>query len=335
MCDDNNKDPDKNSGEIRVVEEIAEGYLICPNCGAKSGESMQKCGSCGLSRTDDIKPQLQEAAANIVNPAEGVVEQQISAQPPKPLSKALKIGCGITAILLLVFVFLATITKEGQIQIVATSWERTIELVEYQTVEETGWRGEMPTAARELSSKSKIRSYEDVPDGFEEVDEIYTEQIRVGEKMVEDGRIDLGDGKFKINYSIEPIYEEKTSSRRVTRQKFRKEPVYDEKVRYQLDKWVEIEPARSSGTTDEPKWPASPVKGNASAPVIGDVAERKRHENYLVKAKILGTDKEIEINSIDGVPLSYQHFMKLRQGTKWKAVFSGLGILQQIQFIDP
>ena len=128
-----------------------------------------------------------------------------------------------------------------------------------------------------------------------------------------------------------PEYREERKTRRVKRQKFRKEPIYDEMVHYDIDRWVPFATIELKGTTDEPRWPDSGASNNVP-PQIGDLTEKARIEIYTVKAKKEGSPEEIEIKELRDKPLTNEQFMKLRVGTKWEAIFSGLGDLRDIKF---
>jgi hypothetical protein len=222
--------------------------------------------------------------------------------------------------------------KPGKIEITGNLWTRVIERAEYRTVREQAWQNEVPAGARKLSSAREIRSHKEIPDGYENVTETYTEKIKVGEKKVEAGKTDLGNGRFEVKYRMEPQYREVEKTRQVRRQKYRKEPVYDEKVTYDIDRWVDIDPVKASGTTDEPVWPDSGAS-SGSALKTGDIKEKSRSENYVVKAKKIGMNEEFEIKYQRAVPLTCEQFMKLRPKTQWEAIFSGLGDLREIKFV--
>lgn len=381
MNETNNKKT--NSDEIRVIEEIVEGYWICPNCNAKNSGSMQKCAACGAIRSENVKffcdddapvitdeEALRKAKAgpdwicpfcsntspadaknctgcgsarsagknrdvkNIPAGGGGPVAENVPnkpAAPSKPLPAGLKIGCGIIMLLFLVLTFLSCQEKPGKIEVTDTSWTRVIERLEYKTVQEQAWQNEVPATAVRLSSAREVRSHKEIPDGFENVTETYTEKVQVGEKKVQDGKTDLGNGRFEIKYKMVPEYKEEKRTRQVRKQKFRKEPIYDEKVTYNIDRWLDIPLVEAKGTVEEPVWPDAGVKGSA-VPQVGDVKEKLRKEEYIVKAKRDGAGEEFEIKMLRNVPVTHEQFMKLRKGTKWEAIFSGLGDLREIKF---
>ncbi len=304
---------------------------ICPFCSNMSPSSSSKCTGCGSDRSAGKNRAVKDIPAGNAGPAK---PQGTSGQPPKPAQPApmwMKAGCSIFAILFLILAVLSCHESSAKIEITATQWARQIERDEYKTVREKAWANEVPAGAIKFSSAREVRSHKQIPDGFEEVDETYTEKVKVGEKQVEDGKTDLGNGRFKIKYKIVPEYNEETRTRKVKRQKFRKEPVYDEMVTYDIDRWVPFAPVELAGTTDEPRWPESGASNN-TPPNIGDLTEKARIETYVVKAKKAGEASEIEIKELRNKPLTMEQFMKLRIGTKWEAIFSGLGDLRDIKF---
>lgn len=246
---------------------------------------------------------------------------------------AFKIGCGVIALLFFVLMFLSSRETPEKIEIIDNQWTRIIERQEYKTVEEKAWENEVPQAAVKLSSSREIRDYKKISDGFEEVEETYTEKVKIGEDKVEDGKIDLGNGRFQVKYKMVPKYKEEQRTRMVRREKFRKEPIYAEKVTYNIDRWIDIAPVELKGTQDEPKWPDSGAEKN-TPPKVGDVSEKARKETYLVKVRRLSDGKEYEVKEMRNKELTFEQFMKLRKGTQWEAIFSGLGDLREIK-LDP
>lgn len=380
--EDVKKNLDENIEKIQIIEEIVEGYWICPNCNAKNRGSEQQCDSCGAIRgenvkffcdddapaiTDEKELELANAGADWIcqrcgntSPAgaakcsgcgctsdEGKKREQKevpletetakkksqppkSSEPSKPLPMGFKIGCGIFALIFMILVAFSCQQKAGKIEVVSNSWHRTVERQQFKTIRESAWKNEVPSGAIKISSSREIKKYNQVPDGTEEVDEAYTEKVKTGEKKVKDGKVDLGNGRFKIKYKMVPEYKTVNRTKRVTRQKYRKVPEYDEKVAYDINKWVPIGKVESSGTEKEPVWPDAKLKTN-SPPQVGDVKEGQKTEQYSVKVIKIGTKDEIEVKKIKDKPMTFDQFMKLRKGTQWEAVFSGLGTLREIK----
>ncbi|MDD3148436.1 MAG: zinc finger protein [Candidatus Riflebacteria bacterium] len=316
--------------EAELAKANAGPDWICPFCSNMSPASSTRCTGCGSDRSVGKNRAVKEIPPDSgETPAMGGKKG-----PPGPVQPAplwLKAGCGVIALLFLILSFLSCHEKALKIEITANQWVRQIERAEYKTVREDAWANEVPSGARKFSSERQIRSHKEIPDGFEEVSEDYTEKVKIGEKKVEDGKVDLGNGRFKAKYKMVPEYKEEKRTRRVKRQKFRKEPVYDEKVTYDIDRWVPFASIELQGTTDEPRWPDSGASNNVP-PALGDLTEKARIEKYLVKARKDGDPAEFEISKLRDKPLSLDQFMKLRVGTKWEAIFSGLGDLRDIKF---
>ncbi len=385
MNENKKKNGNGKNGDVRIIEEIVEGFWDCPNCNAKNRGSAQQCDACGAVRSENVKFYVEDGAKAITDEAElaeanagpdwicpfcsnmspassqkctgcgsdrsdgkkravkeipaGSEEPQDAAKggnkqppgPPQPAPLWLKAGCGLFALLFVILMAFSCYEKVDKIEITANQWARLIERNEYKTVREQAWANEVPSGARKFGSERQIRSHKQIPDGFEEVDEEYTEKVKVGEKQVEDGKVDLGNGRFKVKYKIVPEYREEKKTRRVKRQKFRKEPIYDEKVTYDIDRWVDAAPVQLQGSTEEPRWPDSGAANNVP-PKIGDISEKARVETYVVKARRSGDTAEIEVKKLRDKPLTFEQFMKLRVGTKWEAIFSGLGDLREIKF---
>jgi len=323
---------DENAKVVTDEAELAKAKAgpdwICPFCNNMSPSSATKCTGCGSDRSDGKNRATRELAAG--ETGKNDKKPQKSVESPKPAPFWLKAGCGIVALLFIVLSFLSCHEKALKIEITANQWVRQIERAEYKTVREEAWANEVPSGARKLGSERKVRSHKEIPDGFEEVEEEYTEQVKIGEKRVEDGKVDLGNGRFQVKYKMVPEYKNERRTRRVKRQKFRKEPVYDEMVTYDIDRWVPYASIELRGTTDEPRWPNSEVSNNVP-PLIGDLTEKARIETYVVTARKAGENSEFEIKALRGKPLSYEQFMKLRVGTRWEAIFSGLGDLRDIK----
>lgn len=324
FCDD---DAPAITDEAELEKAKSGPDWICQFCGNTSPASSPKCTGCGSYREDGKKRKVTEEKIGPAEPAEA----EKSKEPPKPLPMGCKIGCSIFAVLLLILMAFSCQQKPGQLEVLSASWQRTIEREQYKTVRESAWQNEVPSGAREISRNREIRKYNEIPDGFEEVTETYTEKVKSGEKQVKDGKVNLGNGRFKIKYKTVPIYKDVSKTRRVKRQKYRKEPVYDNKITYDVEKWVKIDKVSASGVNDEPSWPDT--KAVKSSPAkVGDIREGPRTENFKVKAKRVSDGDEYEFDKIGDKPLTLEQFMKLRKGSKWEAIFSGLGALREIKF---
>jgi len=112
----------------------------------------------------------------------------------------------------------------------------------------------------------------------------------------------------------------------VRRQKYREEPVYDEKVTYDVLDWEVIDKVTATGTNSLPVWPDSKVN-TQNPPQLGDIKEHKRKEKFWINAVMAGETDEFEFSKLNSKLMTYEQFVKLKPGAQWNAVFSGLGTL--------
>jgi len=320
---------------------------ICGFCGNTSPAGSKNCTGCGSQRSDGKKRHTDKKsdADNCgENPDSGTsdasVKSDIAAsktlakpeKPGKPLSRNTKIGCGMFLLLLVLLMIVDSFEKPGRIEIKQTFWERTIEREQYKSSRDSDWHDRVPANASVISRSSEIRRYNSIPDGYEEADEEYTVRVRTGEREVEE-TIDLGNGRFEIRTRTVPEYENETRTRRVRRQKYRKEPVYDEKVTYDVLDWELIDKVTASGSNNLPEWPDSKTV-TRNPPQEGDIKERKRKEYFRINVLVPGETSDYDYEKIDAKPITFEQFVQLRPGTRWEVVFSGLGRIVAIKGLN-
>ena len=328
FCDD---DAPVITDEEELEAALSGPDWICEFCGNTSPASAKNCTGCGSSRESGKQRKVKDVPLDNSEQESQKKKTPEKSEPAKPLPLGCQIGCGVFALLFLILMWMGCQEKPGQLEVTQTQWKRVVTLEQYKTVVESAWQSELPSTARQISSKREIRRYNKIPDGTETVQKTYTEKVKVGTKKVKVGKKDLGNGRFKNIYKQVPQYKEVTKTRMETQTKYRKEPVYENKVTYETEKWKEAGKVEASGTTEDPKWPETGVV-TRTPPQVNDKREKGRKEEYLVKARQVGSKEEFEIKKYKGNPLTFETFMKLRKGTKWKCIFDGLGNLKTIQF---
>ena len=133
------------------------------------------------------------------------------------------------------FIFLL-IPKPQEVTIQQMSWERSIDIEKYQTVEESDWS--LPSDARLLYSQEEFSHYEQVLDHYEtRTKQVAKERISGYEEYVS-GYRDLGNGYFEEITSSRPIYETYYETETYEEPIYRDEAVYKTKYYYEIDKWV-------------------------------------------------------------------------------------------------
>lgn len=137
------------------------------------------------------------------------------------------------------------------------NWERTIDIEEVVTHNESDWS--LPDDARLQYTKSEIQSYKDVLDHYETVTETKTRSV-IDHYEEKSSYVDLGNGYFEEQTESVPVYTEETYTEDAEKPVYRKEPVYATKYYYEIDKWTVVDTAKSSGNDQNPSWPESKLK---------------------------------------------------------------------------
>ncbi len=235
--------------EIAVEDHPFHGAdKLCPACSTPNAAIAEFCVNCG-------SPLTEAARAKKVD--------ETPPPPPAddaPTEKKKKRGCGLPLMLLLFLVLFAVCVgvfmwkKDAPVTVTGHTWQRTVEVEKYETVEETAWRDEVPTGARIQSCHKAKRSTEKVQDG---------ETCKTVKK-------DNGDGTFKKVEECKPKYVDK--------------PVKDDECTYEIDKWATDRTERAAGNSvaDTPRWPD--VKLSAKE------REGQRSEAYVVTFDVEGDD---------------------------------------------
>lgn len=194
----------------------------------------------------------------------------------------------------LIFLF---IPKEQEITVEQMSWQHSIEIEKYQTVEESDWS--LPTNARLQYSQKEFSHYEQVLDHYEtKTRQVAKERISGYEEYVSDYR-DLGNGYFEEITSSRPIYETYYETETYQEPVYRDEAVYRTKYYYEIDKWLYERSVITSGYDKNPYW------GEAN------LASDERISNEIESYYIIGVNQKEKEQTIS---LSYQDWNSIEIG---------------------
>ena len=133
------------------------------------------------------------------------------------------------------------------------SWERSVEIEEYRTVEESSWDS-IPSGGRLIDTKNEIRSYNTVLSHYETKTREISEQVLDGYD-VEYYYEDNGDGTFTEHSREVPRYRTEYHTETYEEPVYVSVPVYDTKYYYEIERWVHDRTEESSGVNVEPYWP--------------------------------------------------------------------------------
>lgn len=194
--------------------------------------------------------------------------------------------------------------REVTLEVGGFAWQRTVWVENYRTVSLEAWEDELPEDARRVSCKDAIRSYNRVIASSRQVPETYTERVPCGTEYYPYGKRKHSRTKY--------CTETKTRTR--TENTYRDEPVYDCKVTYETERWIE-EPAFLHGLTFNPRWPQ--VKANSKTSRITG-----RTEGYFIDLAVVGEPKRAF--SIEATSTTWRLY---QPGAKFKAQIDAHGNL--------
>lgn len=261
---------------------------ICEYCNTLNSDSNTNCTSCGAPRTAqnlnyfENKEEQREEAEELPEVETESKEESSYLE----LSKILPFNMGILGYALIgLFSLLAVmgmvylfIPKNKEITITNISWERTIEVQRYQTVDESDW--DLPSNARLKYSRQEFSHYQQVLDHYEtKTRQVAKQRITDYEEYVV-GIQDLGNGYAEEITDTRPVYETYYETETYQEPVYRDEPVYRTKYYYEIDKWLYERTERSSGSDKNVYWPETTL--------ASDERISSKKETYHVT----GTDKK-------------------------------------------
>ena len=263
---------------------------LCSYCDALNSDDVHTCHICGASREDGEKNYFerqaeiekrkaeQEKRIKAMSDSKGKNDDTDLAQiyrddgPHEPelkfkrndcfYTKSLssfnwrnifKVGAGVLAAIILVMCLVWMFTPKVQdVTIQDFSWERSINIEEYVTVERNGWS--LPADGRLKYSQQEIKGYEQVIDHYETKTREYTEQVLDHYETYVSGHRDLGNGYFEEIESERPVYRTETRTETYQEPVYRDEPIYATKYYYEIDVWQHAFYSTSSGNDKDPYW---------------------------------------------------------------------------------
>lgn len=138
-----------------------------------------------------------------------------------------------------------------KVKITNMSWTRSVQIEEYQAVEESGWT--LPADAKVISSSEEVKETRKVVDHYDTKEKEFTETVLDGY----DTEIiynDLGNGQFEQVETQKPRYRTEYRYETYTEPVYVEEEVYATKYVYTVDKWVPTRSVVTRGDDKDPKW---------------------------------------------------------------------------------
>ena len=222
--------------------------LNCTSCQAPNSARAAFCVECG----SPLEGASQVALVADPSEAPGVPHEGGAKKKSKKGAVIAIVVSSVVALLVATVLVLVFWTETVAIAVAGHTWQREIQIEDFASRSKSEWCNQMPTDAREVTRKQEVRSYKQVPDG---------QDCRTVSK-------DRGDGTF-------------TQQQKCTT-KYRKEPVYDQKCHFTVDRWEYARSVTAQGRSlaDVPIWPTVQLKKTGQG--IGAERQGKQVEKYTV-----------------------------------------------------
>jgi hypothetical protein len=263
---------------VAVEDHVFVGADVhCPACQAPMSAAAKFCAVCGAPLAGGA------AVARVQEPGTpGAAKPAVKKRSKKGLVIGLVFaGLGVLSIL---FIVLALWTEEKQLTAVGHTWQREIKIEAFGPKAESEWCSSMPGDAYAVSRSQEVRSYNEIPDGED----------------CSTRRVDNGDGTF--------------TEKQECKTRYRKEPVYDEKCSYTVNRWSYARSAVAAGRSlaEIPAWP--PVALRAVGTSVGSEREGEHVETYTV---LFGDGADAAKTLTCGLPEA--SWRAIPDGSAWRA----------------
>lgn len=297
---------------------------VCGFCDTSNTADLTNCRQCGAAHGDGRDRQVTDVAVAGSSGSGTTGGGQRGGKLPDRVKPAQQPSSGIAKYVIITIllvmggmIWLGSRTWEAAVVVTGQTWSTEVAVEEFKPVQKEAWKNEVPASATIISESREIRSYQKVRIGTIVVDEPYSEKVQDGTRRVKTGVKNLGNGKFQEIWKDEPVYKTVQKTRRVERPKYREDPIYDMKVKYEINEWAKVSSKRLHGTDGNPQWPV--VEANITTPpAVGNTRPGARVGEFSVQVKDEKENKDRSITSINEKPLTEEVFRTMIIGSKWK-----------------
>ena len=198
----------------------------CAYCDSPNSATAAHCTNCGAGQ-DGTKP-----VAIVVDTAAAPASVAAAAEPR---SKRWLWALALLAVVLVGLGIFFTRTQETVANVSGRTWQREIQVEKLAAVSESAWCDSVPGDAYAVTQSREQRSTRRIEDG----------------QVCRDERIDKGDGTFVKHRECTPRY--------------REQPVYDNRCRFQVNRWRTYRSVKAGPETAAmPMWPSMGPQGGPS-----------------------------------------------------------------------
>ncbi|OUD14646.1 hypothetical protein TPSD3_07130 [Thioflexithrix psekupsensis] len=233
---------------------------LCTACGTANSAQADFCQQCGSPLEADriVKAQAEQVRSH--DSDQFISQDAPAAASPKATRRWPTLLLAIIAVVILgLFTFIFW-TKEATAVLTGHEWQRAIKVEHFAPQSDKAWCDQLPKDAYNINRQSEVRSHRQVPDG----------------ETCDTRRIDRGDGTFVEREECTPIY--------------RKEPVYDMRCYFKVDRWQLARTMEASAMDKKPHWPKAELKKEGSC--LGCERLGSREENYWLHFQLENAKSE-------------------------------------------
>ncbi|HEX2095355.1 MAG TPA: Ran-binding zinc finger domain-containing protein [Longimicrobiaceae bacterium] len=234
---------------------------ICEHCGASTRALQDACSGCGAPRGSSKSQETYEYGEGELPPTSTPEPVRVVSAPPPSTRRNRRgrfIRWGLGAAGIAGIVAIATPEKVPA-TVTDRTWERTVAVERYRTVEEEGWS--LPEGGREIRHWQDVHHHEQVFDHYETRTRQVSEQVPSGTETYVCGTVDHGNGYFSDRECTRTTYTTQYHTETYQEPVYRSEPVYATRYRYEIERWMPERTARAAGREgEEPKWPDPGLK---------------------------------------------------------------------------
>lgn len=321
------KEFDESHAVSKEEESTAPDWL-CEYCSSYNPDSAQRCLSCGADRSgktyadthdthtssrihdedgngieDSSQLSEKERDQRIYDLERQERERHSHKQPTAslepcpsedtPFWKTPKEIAEFTAVVMFLAALIYFVIPQSiDLEVEQVAWERNISIQTKTTVKESDWS--VPVGGRVYEQHQEFHHNEQVLDHYETYYEDVSEQVIDRYRTVTYKR-DLGNGKFEIEKTQEPVYRTVTHKEKRERPVYRDEPVYKTKYYFEIERWKSTRNVPTSGSDHNAYWGEYTLAKGKPPYGAGEEKVGRQTQKYTVKGKVKGEDKEYQV----------------------------------------
>lgn len=292
----------EDAKEVDASYETKGEDWLCSYCGSYNPADKDVCSNCNAPR---------EEGENYFK-ANAKKEEPARTPKKRGFSKRLGIFLGVLAAVLVLIIALA-VPRSTMITVDSKSWERSIQIQEYMTVQESDWS--LPEGGRLDHTGNEIHHYDQVLDHYEEVPVTKSRVVQDG-YITHTRTVDNGNGTFTEETYETPNYRTEYYTEYESQPVYVSVPVFMTRYYYDIDKWIDTRTADSSGEDDDVFWPETNLKDKER--------EGEKTERYQIS---FVDDKGRQVLTKE---CTYESYMKLHAGDKVSAERNQFGAILNV-----